>query len=315
MKNALTDSTIHHLVGNQMINYTCAFCLIPFPKNNYEEFIVEYPGSTIECYKSISRELGNNVKLYTNATNCYIWYANVKRSSPTGLVTFTDTENVRKLIKQCAEKEFSHYDNLDIIFSVHDIGDMACTLTGNYYNVKLNEKRVTYGSIEKNMINDLLKGPELYAKWCIYDIEENEKLSKIIPPDPPKNMRSWKELIDAVETNIDSNAFFTPADTIINFLPYYYAKKYLANSYTYYDWDTNKSIPHTRDGIIDKMKERLEFLSEKYEDNRGLSTAKALMQVQTLCWLLKDDQYDTDKSIPKFIKYVKKTYLNANECK
>lgn len=78
------------------------------------------------------------------------------------------------------------------------------------------------------------------------------------------------------------------------------------------DMRLKTQISYTYEGVINKMKERYQFTVEKYEDNRGLSTSKGILQLATLSWLLgeKDAFKHIEKfSYGKFLKLIKSTYL------
>ena len=134
----------------------------------------------------------------------------------------------------------------------------------------------------------------------IYDEEREDSLFE--EPEPSTGKYTWWELCDKCERD--------KSDIILYFLPYYYAEDFCTYTYTHWDWETNKRIPYTSEGLKSKLKERLSFLEEKLEDERMLSVSKACFQISVLLDLM-GQPIDLDDFYPSsLIEHVRTILAN-----
>jgi hypothetical protein len=284
-----------------MPKFSAAFCVTPLqPIDKYPMFIehVSHEGVELVCK---STEIGNGLHVYTNKNSSYVWYSNMKRYSRTE-ISYFHKKHRSKIIKMITEfiKENFNYDQpLKILFSVYDFSKIA------------SERLIKSFLLEKIVIEEIIAGE--YDKYSIWDDDTEKKASKIIPP-LSNGVRSWTELIDKMrESNRDQQyIFFCPSQTIINFLPYYYAKEFLNESHTYNNWDNHKRIPYTPKNILYQIVNLYYHLCDAIENKREIEISKNFTELKTYCWLFGDDTIDDLNDPIEMKNYVKFKYLTQN---
>jgi hypothetical protein len=311
-----------------MVNYSMAICVTPLPiLDEYPEIRPNWdncPSSKYFRKQSVairskpkskfyeSEDSGlTGLQVWTNEKNCYVWYLKSERCHSSKITFFTETGPIKKLITDFIKTKFNYTDKLEIVFSVKDFEEIAATSRSIEIKNEKGEEITIYDSLlEKQVLAKIIEGER--EQHMIYDEETELAASNVVPPESTGKY-TWAELIKAITRfTKEYNLFFSPADTIIDFLPYYYAKEFLEQTFTFKGWENQERVPYTREGVISRMKNRHAFLSEKLEDNREMSIAKATIQLQTLCWLLGDNQFDDDD--PYRIKsHVESMYLNGEK--
>lgn len=309
-----------------MTKFTLAICVTPLPMlDEYPEIRPNWddnPSSKFYKKQSVaikskpnetSDSEGTGLQVWTNGKNCYVWYFKSKRYHASKINYFTETGPIKKLITDFIKTKFNYTDKLEIVFSVKDFEEIAATSRSIETTNEKGEEITIYDYLlEKQVLAKIIEGER--EQHMIYDEETELAASNVVPPESTGKY-TWAELIKAITRfTKEYNLFFSPADTIIDFLPYYYAKEFLEQTFTFKGWENQERVPYTREGVISRMKNRHAFLSEKLEDNREMSIAKATIQLQTLCWLLGDNQFDDND--PKYIlSYVRDAYLGGEHQK
>lgn len=98
-------------------------------------------------------------------------------------------------------------------------------------------------------------------------------------------MRTFEDIVARIKNR--SSIFGFDAEAIIDFLPFEQAKQFLKEGVKEEDW---KTLPLTREAVIDKMREYMDFAWEKVEDHRGLSAGRSVEKMEVWLWLLGDDE-------------------------
>lgn len=244
-----------------------------------------------------------------------MWYLPIGRYFGGHITRFDDRDIVTKNLHQIAKKYFNYDKSLEILFSVcsfedeYDrsyasisVFDLTRPITDEKGNVKYPHH---VGKLEILFERDILTGNT--DEYDIWDDSIEAKMD-VIPEESV--LRPWSELLEEMNKPHINDYFFNSSSMVVNFLPYYYAKRYLKDTFTCKRWDNKERIPYTREGVLNKIKERYYFLKEKIEDNRGLSTCKAMIQLKTLCWLLKDKEPNYTNPV-KMRNYIRKKYIDV----
>lgn len=98
-------------------------------------------------------------------------------------------------------------------------------------------------------------------------------------------MRTFEDIVERIKNR--SSIFGFDAEAIIDFLPFDQAKQFLKEGVKEEDW---KTVPLTREGVLDKMRDYMDFAWEKAENHRGISASRSVEKMGVWLWLLGDDE-------------------------
>lgn len=294
-----------------MAKFTAAFCTTPLP------LLEKYPRfDKDDCYKHIKsiqldakNETYCNCRVYTSETNCYLWYHLGDSYNKFERFDDREAEAVTSLLRDAAKEYFNYTEPLTTIFSVNSFvdgwGDPLVRCYELYEPLNPDGPK-QIGKMEV-VFDNILKGN--IEPYDIWNESLENKLSKIPPEDLDNKLRSWDELLDEVKNPHIKDDSLNSKSTIINFLYYYHAKQFLKDIYTVHGWDNRERLKYTRESVIDEIKGCYDFLCE-IEDDYMIDIPKAMIQLKTLCWMLKDEVPDHNNPI-KLANHIRKTYIDC----
>jgi hypothetical protein len=292
-----------------MVKYTVLWCITPIK---------------LEKDIKITTKIHEKLRTCLIDDNLYLWFSKISYLSHEKIIFIEEKEqdiskNIVTETHKNLQKELSNEYTEDIIilpsiktydnpYSIDNsyIYSFKYNINGqDEYEIKL--KKYGFGEHQSRnwSINDKFKKIINGDRSEIY-IKEEEKIKNNIVPKEITYMRSWNEIITKCKEQSD-NYFFSYADTLIDFLPHYYAKNFLSIEYMHDDWEKNIRIQNTKEGINIKIFERCLFLEEKIEANRNMSIGKICFQIKILFWLLGKDIDLDDYTASELLKHARST--------
>ena len=102
-------------------------------------------------------------------------------------------------------------------------------------------------------------------------------------------MRTPQKIMDRIEERGKEDILGFEVEEYVDFLDFAHAEKYLA-SCTAVEWSEVYKEP-TRENVIAKMQDYLEFAWEKADGAKGISANRSIMHYLAWIWLLDDDDF------------------------
>jgi len=113
-------------------------------------------------------------------------------------------------------------------------------------------------------------------------------------------MKTQEQIIEKIKNAPDSFVGHFTQDALMDYVTGENAAKHncTAGLISAEEWQNEVTKPVERDSIVQRMREYMVFAWEKWEDDRGLSVARAHVKFLAWVWLLGDEDEVEEHEIP-----------------